>query len=91
MMPTHSATNMRYKIDPPDYVIIDGGTVLAGMVVLDADFNRNAEQKKNPQRIEITNIAGYQHVDLKWIVKGGTKYTIKVESVKGGRASGQAE
>jgi hypothetical protein len=91
MMPTHSATNMRYKIDPPDYVFIDGGTVLAGMVVIDADYNRNVEQKKNPQRIEVTNIAGYQHVDLKWIVKGGTKYTVRVESVKGGRASGQTE
>ena len=91
MMPTHSATNMRYKIDPPDYVSIDGGTVLAGMVVLDADYNRNIEQKKNPQRMEINNIAGYQHVDIKWIVKGGTKFTVRVESVKGGRASGQSE
>jgi hypothetical protein len=91
MMPTHSGTNLRYKIDPPDYVYIDGGTVLAGMVVLDADYNRNIEQKKNPQRMEITNIAGYQRVELKWIVKGGAKYTVRVESVKGGRVSGQSE
>ena len=91
MMPTHSGTNLKYKIDPPDYISIDGGTVIAGMVVLDADYNRNLEQKKNPQRLEINNIAGYQHVDLKWIVKGGTKFTVKVESLKGGRASGQSE
>ena len=91
MMPTHSCTKLKYKIDPPDYISIDGGTVIAGMVVLDADYNRNLEQKKNPQRLEINNIAGYQHVDLKWIVKGGTKFTVKVESLKGGRASGQSE
>ncbi len=91
IMPTHSATNMRYKIDPPDYVLLDGGTVLAGMVVIDADYNRNIEQKKNPQRIELNNIAGYQRVKVKWIVKGGSKYTVRIESVKGGRASGQSD
>jgi hypothetical protein len=41
--------------------------------------------------MEIPNIAGYQRVDLKWIVKGGARYTINVQSVKGGRASAVAE
>jgi hypothetical protein len=91
MLPTHSGENIRYKIDPPDYISLEGGTVIAGMIVDNADLNRTREQKKSPQRMEITNIPGYQHVDLKWIVKGGTKFTVKVESVKGGCASAQAE
>ena len=91
MLPTHSASNMKYKIDPPDYIYLDGGTVIAGMIVEDADLNIVAEQKKNPQRLEIQNIAGYQSVDLKWIVKGGTKYTVRAESVKGGHTSTQTE
>jgi hypothetical protein len=91
MMPTHSASNMKYKIDPPDYVFLEGGTVLTGMVVTDADYKRNIEQKKNPQRMELINIAGYQRVNLKWIVKGGSNYTVRVESIKGGRASGKSE
>lgn len=91
MLPTHSATNIKYKIDPPDYVILEGGTVIAGMIVENADLNVTTEQKKNPQKIELTNISGYQKTDLKWIVKGGTKYTVRVESVKGGRASAQTE
>jgi len=91
MIPTHSATNLRYKIDPPVYVSLDGGAVFAGMVVTDKDLNRATEQKKNPQHMEISNIAGYQSVDLKWIVKGGDRYTINVQSVKGGRASAIAE
>jgi hypothetical protein len=41
--------------------------------------------------MELTNIPGKSKVDLKWIVKGGSKYTIKVESVKGGTASLQSE
>jgi len=91
MLPTHSASNLNYKIDPPDYIYLDGGTVIAGMIVEDADLNIVIEQKKNAQRMEIQNIAGYQSVDLKWIVKGGTKYTVKAESVKGGRTSAQIE
>ena len=91
MLPTHSATNLRYKIDPPDYVLLEGGTVIAGMIVENADLNITSEQKKNPQKMELANIAGYQKIDLKWIVKGGNKYTVKVESVKGGRASAQTE
>ncbi len=91
MLPTHSASNLRYKIDPPDYAYLDGGTVIAGMIVENKDLNLTSEQKKDPQRIEITNISGYQKVDLKWIVKGGSKYTVRVESVKGGCASAVSE
>jgi hypothetical protein len=91
MLPTHSASNLKFKIDPPDYVFLDGGSVIAGMIVKDKDMNLNVEQKKNPQKIEIRNIAGYEHVDLKWIVKDGNKFTVRVESVKGGRGSAQSE
>jgi hypothetical protein len=91
MLPTHSASNLKFKIDPPDYVFLDGGTVVAGMVVLNKDFNINEEQKKNPRCMEISNIAGYQRIDLKWIVKDGSKFIIRVESVKGGRASAHSE
>lgn len=91
MIPTHSGTNLKYKIDPPDYVYLDGGKVVAGMIVTDKDRNISVEQKKNPARIEVPNIEGYQHVDLKWIVKDGSKFTVRVESVKGGRTSGVSE
>jgi hypothetical protein len=91
MMPTHSGTNLKYKIDPPDYISIEGGTVISGMLVVDMDYNRTIEQKKNPQRMEINTIQGYGRVNVRWIVKGGNKYTVRVESVKGGRATGQSE
>jgi len=91
MLPTHSGTNIKYKIDPPDYVFIEGGTVIAGMIVENADLNITTEQKKDPQRIELQNIGGYEKIDIKWIVRGGNKYTVKVESIKGGRASAQTE
>ncbi|OFY76131.1 MAG: hypothetical protein A2V46_06440 [Bacteroidetes bacterium RBG_19FT_COMBO_42_7] len=91
MLPTHSGNNLKYRIDPPDYIYLDGGKVIAGMVVLDKDMGVNREQKKNPQRMEVSNIEGYQHVDLKWIVRDGSKFTVRVESVKGGRSSAESE
>jgi len=91
MLPTHSASNIRYKIDPPDYITIEGGKVIAGMIVKNKDLNINEEQEKNPQRLEVTNIAGYEKVNLKWIVKDGNDFTVRVESVKGGRASAKSE
>ncbi len=87
MMPTHSGQNLRYRIDPPDYVTIEGGEVVAGMYVINEDMNICTEQKDNPARIEVENIPGHSRVKVRWIVKGGNKYTVKVESVKGGRAS----
>lgn len=87
MIPTHSANNLKFKIDPPDYICLEGGTVIAGMIVTDKDNNISTEQKKHPGRLEVKNIPGYQHINVKWIVKGGANYTIKAESVKGGWTS----
>jgi hypothetical protein len=91
LMPTHSGTNQRYKIDPPDYISLDGGKVLAGMIVIDKDRNINQEQKENPQKLKADNIEGYSHINVKWIVRGGTRFTVKIESVKGGTASAVSE
>ncbi len=87
LLPTHSASNLKYRIDPPDYISLEGGTVIAGMIVRDKDLKISVEQEKNPQRLEIENIPGYGRVNVKWIVKGTGKYTVKVESTKGGVAS----
>ncbi|HCC71645.1 MAG TPA: peptidase M14, partial [Bacteroidales bacterium] len=88
MMPTHSGQNIKYKIDPPDYIFLDGAEIVAGMIVLDPDNSVCKEQLHNPQRIEVENIPGNSKVIVRWIVKGGNKYTIRVESVKGGHVSG---
>ena len=87
LMPTHSGDNLKFSIDPPDYVLLEGGEVIAGMIVIDRDRNICREQKKDPSKLKLENIRGYEHYDLKWIVKGGKKFTVRVESVKGGWAS----
>ncbi len=91
ILPTHSASNMKFRIDPPDYVSVEGGKVIAGMIVENVLQNITRDQKKNPERLELPNIPGNSKVDIKWIIKGGTKYTITVKSVKGGTSTGQSE
>jgi hypothetical protein len=91
MLPTHSASNLKFRIDPPDYVYLDGTNVFSGMIVDDVLQNRTTEQKKNPGRIEVSNIPGHSQVNVRWIVKGGSKFTVRVESIKGGRDTAQSE
>lgn len=91
LIPTHSASNLKFRIDPPDYVTLEGARVVAGMIVEDMLTNRCREQKDNPAKMEVSNIPGNSRVFVRWIVKGGNKYTVSVSSVKGGTASAQSE
>ncbi len=84
IIPTHSGIDLRYNIERPNYISLEGGDVLAGMRVLNPDLNVVEEQKRNPEIIEVDNIPGMGHVTVRWIVDGGRNYTIKVDSAKGG-------
>lgn len=89
MMPTHASQDMKYKIERPDYISIEGAKVIAGMIVEDRDMNEAHEQKVNPATLEVDNIPGLSSVTVRWIVSGSGKYTIKVDSRKGGVTSRQ--
>jgi hypothetical protein len=89
MMPTHASQDLKYKIERPDYITLEGAKVIAGMIVEDRDMNEAREQKTNPATIEVENIPGLGSVTVRWIVSGGKNYTVKVDSKKGGVASRQ--
>jgi hypothetical protein len=89
LIPTHSSLDLRYKIERPDYISIQGPKVIAGMVVENRDLNIAREQKNNPATLEVSNIPGMGSVTVRWIVSGGKDYTIKVDSKKGGVVSKQ--
>ncbi len=84
IIPTHSDQDIKHKITRPDYAGITGVDVLAGMIVEDKDFDLTKEQPYSPEKIEIDNIPGMGAVTVRWIVKGNSKYTIEVNSPKGG-------
>lgn len=87
IMPTHSSQDLRFKIERPDYISLSGAKVIAGMVVENKDLNITTEQKNDPENIEVDNIAGLGTVVVRWIVAGKSKYTITVNSSKGGTVS----
>ena len=84
LMPTHASQDLKYKITRPDFVSISGVKVVAGMIVNNIDFNVTTEQKTNPAKLKVRNIPGNSVVRVRWIVKGNSKFTIKVDSEKGG-------
>lgn len=87
MIPTHSSHDLKYKIERPDYITLKGRKVEASMEVTNKDFNKTREQKRHPEKIEITNIPGMGTTVVRWIVSNKGKYTIEVDSAKGGKLS----
>jgi len=84
LMPTHASQDLKYKIERPDYISISGVNVEAGMIVQNEDRNLTSEQAYNPEKLEVANISGNSVVKVRWIVSGKGKYTITVDSAKGG-------
>jgi hypothetical protein len=84
LIPTHSGANLKFGIDRPNYISLEGGNVLAGMIVHDPDLNVVEEQKVNPSVIEVKNISGMSIVTVRWIVEGGRNLSVTVDSAKGG-------
>ena len=84
LMPTHSSQDVKNKIERPDYVTLKGRKVEASMVVLNKDFNKTKEQKRHPEKIEVENIPGMGTTTVRWIVSNKGKYSIEVNSAKGG-------
>jgi hypothetical protein len=87
MIPTHSSQDVKNNIETPDIISLSGGTVIAGMQVTNRDMNFTVEQKLDPTNLKVSNIAGNSFVTLRWLVKGGDKFTVTVTSKKGGIAS----
>ena len=86
IIPTHSDHDVRYKVNPPNIISIEGANVVTGMRVINADFNLTEEQIYQPKDIEVPTIDGNAAVKVRWIVKGNpANAKIVVKSQKGGK------
>ncbi len=84
LIPTHAGIDLRFNIERPNYVSLEGADVLAGMRVINRDLNVVEEQRHNPAIIEVENIPGMGTVTVRWIVQGRGSLSVKVDSPKGG-------
>jgi Zinc carboxypeptidase len=87
LMPTHSSQDLKYKIERPDYITLTGARVIAGMTVDNENPIATVEQKNNPSTVEAENIPGLGAITVRWIIQASAKYTISVDSHKGGAVS----
>ncbi len=87
IVPTHTQQDVENKISRPDYVTLEGATVLAGYRVVNDRNGQSVEQERKPERLEISNIPGNSVITVKWVVRGAGPYTVTVDSEKGGRDS----
>ncbi|WP_114751219.1 M14 family metallopeptidase [Pleomorphovibrio marinus] len=87
LIPTHSSQDLKYSIERPDWISLEGPEVLAAMVVTDEDFNKVEEQTFEPHKLRVKNIPGMGMVKVRWVVKGNLAYRIQVDSAKGGVTS----
>lgn len=83
-IPTHTLQDSRNKITRPDWITIEGGSVITGAVLQNRFMNIAKEQKLNPQRIEVDNIPGMGAVYVRWLVRGKGPFIVTVDSEKGG-------
>ena len=86
-IPTHSGYDIQNKIERPNWVSISGPQVVAGMTMQNVYTNQSTEQKVNPAKLAVNNIPGNSTVTVRWIVRGNQRYTITVDSAKGGLVS----
>ncbi|KAA3438137.1 M14 family metallopeptidase [Rufibacter hautae] len=92
IIPTHSSQDLKYHIERPDYISLRDSTVVAGMVLENADLNLGKEQKLNPARLEIPNIPGMGYIKVRWIVNANKpNLLVEVDSRKGGVVSRRFE
>ena len=87
LIPTHTQQDVENKISAPNVVSLSGGNVVSGYRIVNERTGESVEQRRNPARMELENIAGRSFERLKWIVRGNGPFTVTVSSPKGGSHS----
>jgi len=88
-LPTKLDVDVQNKLTRADWIYLKGPKVVTGGIKKDRFAVEFAEQKHNPQRLEVPRIEGNSFLFVTWIVKGKDKITVEVDSEKGGKTSKQ--
>jgi hypothetical protein len=85
--PTHSASDIRRKITPPDVVSISGENikVIAALRAGEPFFREPTEQRREAAHFKLDSIPGRGVVYVRWLVEGDGPLSVELRSIKGGR------
>jgi murein tripeptide amidase MpaA len=86
LIPTHTEQDAINKINAPDIVSLSGANVkvLSAGRVLDRFFKRVDPVERRPERVEVGTIPGMGTVRVQFVLSGRGKFTVTVDSPKGG-------
>jgi hypothetical protein len=86
LIPTRSEQDVINHISPPDIISLAGDQVkvLSSGRVTDRFFKRVDAVKRRPERVELDSISGMNAVRVQFIVAGRGKFSVRVDSAKGG-------
>jgi hypothetical protein len=86
LIPTHTEQDAINHINAPDVVSLAGGSVkvLSAGRVTDRFFKRIEAVERRPERVEVGSVPGMGTVRVQFILSGRGKFTVTVDSPKGG-------
>lgn len=86
LIPTRTEQDVANHVSPPDVVTLEGrgADVLSAGRVTDRFFDRVEPVERRPHRVELERIAGMSAERVQFIVGGRGRFTVTVDSAKGG-------
>jgi len=93
LIPTRTAQDVDRRIGRPDLVTVRGDAVrvLSSGRVTDRFFKRAEAVESRPERLELDTIGGMDVVRVQFILEGQGRFTVTVDSAKGGLLQKQAD
>lgn len=87
LCPTHSEHDVKKKINPPNFLILNGEKikVLSAFTSNDSLFRWSEEQKKNPSKVKINTIGSYASKYIRFLVEGEGDAFINFLSERAGK------
>ena len=92
LCPTHSAHDVKKKINPPNFLLLNGENikVLTSFISNDLLFRYAQEQKKNPAKVQIATIGSYNTKYVRFLVEGKGEIFINFLSERAGKIKTKA-